>query len=133
MDPHRRSSYERDRARANSGGPRRRVWAAVLAPDPLYCALCGGRIDKRLPRVSRPGRPAHPMSATVDHIREIVEGGDPLDPANCQPAHRRCNEAKEKARQAARLAARRAFDDEFIDLEPLPERPDRAPVVGLDP
>jgi hypothetical protein len=73
------------------------------------------------------------MSATVDHIREIVEGGDPLDPENCQPAHRRCNEEKEAARRAARNAARRAVDDEFIDLEPLPEPVERVPVVGLDP
>lgn len=133
MDEVRRSIYERDRARANSGNPRRRVWASVLAPDPLRCALCGELIDKRLPRVSRPGRPAHPMSATVDHIREIVEGGDPLDPDNCQPTHKRCNEQKEKARQAAGRAARRAIDDEFIDLQPLPEPVEPRPVVGLDP
>lgn len=104
MDPDDRDRYRRDRARANGGRTRARVYASVLAPDPLYCALCHEPIDKRLPRVPVDGRPPHPMSATVDHRIEIIDGGDPLDPSNLQPAHRSCNEEKERARRAAAAA-----------------------------
>ena len=99
-----RETYRRARARAHSGQPRARVYARVLAPEPLFCGLCGGYIDKRLPRT---GPDVHPMSATVDHIRAIIDGGAELDPANLQPAHRRCNLAKEAARRKAHGLATR--------------------------
>lgn len=135
VDPDERARYELARRRANAGRPRRRLWAAVLAPDPLYCALCSGRIDKTLQRT---GRAPHPMSACVDHIVEIADGGDPLDPDNLQPAHRRCNGEKEARRAAARAADP---DGEFIARRRQPparlgvvERPrGTAPIVGADP
>jgi 5-methylcytosine-specific restriction endonuclease McrA len=34
------------------------------------------------------------MGKTVDHVRELWQGGDPLDRSNCRLAHRRCNTAK---------------------------------------
>ncbi|MEV7394333.1 HNH endonuclease [Streptomyces sp. NPDC091215] len=34
------------------------------------------------------------MGRTVDHVREMWQGGDPLDRSNCRLSHRRCNTAK---------------------------------------
>lgn len=105
MDELQRAAYQRARGRANGGRPRARIYAAVLAPDPLICGLCGERIDKRLPR-------NHPWSKTVDHILAIIDGGAELDPDNLQPSHRLCNGLKEAerrrgvhAREAERLYA----------------------------
>lgn len=36
----------------------------------------------------------HPMSFEVDEIVPVSKGGDPLDFANTQPAHRSCNQRK---------------------------------------
>lgn len=36
----------------------------------------------------------HPMSFEVDEIIPVSKGGDPLDFANTQPAHRSCNQRK---------------------------------------
>lgn len=36
----------------------------------------------------------HPMSFEVDEIVPVSKGGDPLDFANTQPAHRICNQRK---------------------------------------
>jgi len=49
-----------------------------------------------------------PMGPTYAHITALVDGGDPLNPANRELAHRRCNiiaENKRRAR-ARRQAAR---------------------------
>lgn len=55
------------------------------------CGICGKPIDMTLDG-------NHPDGPVVDHIDELVAGGDPLDPENLQPAHRRCNGAKEADR-----------------------------------
>lgn len=74
----------------HSGDPRRKTAAyskarkVILAPDPLFCELCGYLIDKRL-RYPEPG------SASVDHIIPISRGGDPADLTNMRPAHLGCN------------------------------------------
>lgn len=51
------------------------------------CHLCWQPIDYSLP-------PGHPMSFEVDEIVPVSKGGDPLDFANTQPAHRICNQLK---------------------------------------
>lgn len=65
----------------NANGSRRRKirarWASIGAP----CALCGRPIDYSL-------RTPDPMSFEVDEIVPVSMGGDPLDWANTQPAHR---------------------------------------------
>lgn len=70
-----------------ANGARRRGirdrWRAIGAP----CALCGRPIDYSLPA-------GHPMSFEVDEIVPVSKGGDPLDFANTQPAHRICNQRK---------------------------------------
>lgn len=79
-----------------------RVRAQVYAEE-THCWLCRAWVDQLLPRT-------HPMSRTVDHLKELWEGGDPLDRANCRLAHRRCNTAKSnKRRSAARNGSREAF------------------------
>lgn len=131
MDGSARARYVRARGRANGGRPRARIYARVLAPDPLICGLCLGVIDKRLPR--GPTNP-HPMSATVDHIIPIYEGGAELDYSNLQPSHRECNLKKEAKRRAGyrlvqlrRLPAMQRPAPPPIRAAPLPE------IVGLDP
>lgn len=134
-----RATYQRARRRANSGSPRARVYARVLAPDPLYCGLCGGYIDKRL---ARTGPHVDPWSATVDHIVAVIEGGAELDPANLQPAHRQCNLDKEAERAARVHADGRAADERAEDvawagrlLAAVPRPPDvvvMRPVTAVD-
>lgn len=97
MDEHDRAAYLAARAHADGSRPRRRIYAVILAPDPLYCGLCGEWIDKTLPHTDL-------MSASVDHITAIIDGGLPLDPDNLQPAHLGCNLAKEAERRALRAA-----------------------------
>lgn len=58
-------------------------WRAIGDP----CHLCGKAIDYSLPA-------GHPMSFEVDEIVPVSKGGDPLDFANTQPAHRVCNQRK---------------------------------------
>lgn len=36
----------------------------------------------------------HPLARTVDHIIPLSAGGDLLDPLNCLPAHRYCNNVR---------------------------------------
>lgn len=74
-------------SKGRSGTPWFRVQAQVFAEE-TDCWLCGRYVDQSLD-----GR-RHPMAKTVDHVRELWEGGDPLDRANCRLAHRRCNTAK---------------------------------------
>ena len=54
----------------------------VIARD-TYCCICGEVVDKSL-------RFPDPMSATVDHVIPVVDGGQhTLD--NCRLAHYSCN------------------------------------------
>ena len=66
---------------------RRALRAHVLARDGAVCKLCGEPIDLSLPRY-------HPWSFQLDHIVSPLRGGSLTDPANHQPAHRRCNLSK---------------------------------------
>lgn len=86
--------YARARRAGHHSAEYQRNRRRVLARRPLHCALCGRRIE--------PDRYRHPhdLSATIDHIREISEGGDPTAESNMQPAHRICNLEKERARRA---------------------------------
>jgi len=51
------------------------------------CWLCGQPINYEMTKVLH----LHPLAGTAHHIVGLAEGGDPLDPANLVPAHRRCN------------------------------------------
>ncbi|MEU3281787.1 HNH endonuclease signature motif containing protein [Streptomyces antibioticus] len=70
-----------------------RVQAQVYTEE-THCWVCGTYVDQTLP-----GR-THPMGRTVDHIRELWQGGDPLDRTNLRLAHRRCNSAKSNRTRA---------------------------------
>jgi 5-methylcytosine-specific restriction endonuclease McrA len=69
-----------------NGRPYQRLKAALRGEQP--CWLCHELIlddvDWR-----------HPLSRTIDHIVPVTRGGDPLNPANCLPAHRRCNNRRQ--------------------------------------
>lgn len=82
--------------RAN--GTRRTALRKRVAALGLPCALCGQPIDYSLP-------PGHPMSYELDEIVPVSKGGDPLDPANVQPAHRLCNQRKGDGRALSRSKA----------------------------
>ena len=70
---------------ANAGG-RRKLRARFKARrDP--CAICGRPIDYELPAFDE-------WSFELDEIKPRRLGGDPLDPDNVQPTHRRCNREK---------------------------------------
>lgn len=70
-----------------------RAYRAVAEQEGFLCALaafnpqCPGVIDYTLPR-------DHPYAFCVDHRIPRSAGGARDDPANFQPAHRRCNEAR---------------------------------------
>lgn len=49
------------------------------------CVYCRTLIDDDLPW-------PHPQSRVIAHDRPIAEGGPALDPANCHPSHKVCNE-----------------------------------------
>ncbi|MFD6555970.1 HNH endonuclease [Streptomyces sp. NPDC058398] len=82
-------------SKGRSGTAWLRVQAQVFTEE-QDCWLCGRYVDQSLD-----GR-KHPMGKTVDHVRELWQGGDLLDRSNCRLAHRRCNTAKSN-----RLRARR--------------------------
>lgn len=75
------------RSRYARNGDMRRKLRRKLASLGLPCAICGGEIDYSLPS-------GHPESFEVDEIVPVSLGGDELDFANLQPAHRRCNQMK---------------------------------------
>jgi hypothetical protein len=60
--------------------------AEIMIRDGWTCQICNKRIDKRL-------RFPNPMSASIDHIIPLSEGGTD-EPKNVQAAHWRCNVAK---------------------------------------
>ncbi len=68
-----RTAYEKNRKR-------------VLMAQTV-CGICGREVDKSL-------KFPHPLSATVDHIIPISQGGHPSDIENLQLAHLSCNQAK---------------------------------------
>lgn len=82
-DDRRRANYQRRRAQKKTG----RVGDAVSLEeirkrDENRCGLCGGRVN---------GKPwPHPLSASLDHIVPLSEGGAHAA-ANVQLAHLRCN------------------------------------------
>lgn len=71
--------------------PTRRAWAAANQP----CALCHQPINYGL-------RHPHKRSLTVDHIHARWAGGNPMDPANWQPAHLSCNSSRGASETNAR-------------------------------
>lgn len=80
------TSYDPSRRRGRSGRPFRRWRDQVLSPPVLICCRCNYPIDKRLSGND-------PMGPTADHFPVPLSRwrGDPLDPGNGAPAHRRCN------------------------------------------
>lgn len=74
--------------RANgSARTRLRRWLAAQDRPCWICVAFGrpGRIDYSLP-------PGHPMAFEVDELEPVSKGGDPLDRANVEAAHRCCNQ-----------------------------------------
>lgn len=69
---------------------------ARVRAEETHCAWCGELVDKNLS-----GK--HPDGPVIDHVIELTHGGDPLDRANLQLMHRRCNGEKEARRRATRL------------------------------
>lgn len=74
----------------------RRAQAACLAAGAARGTLCYGygRVPHCPGIIDYTGSrwpPNHRLAATVHHIKELWQGGDPLDPANHAPAHRGCN------------------------------------------
>lgn len=72
----------------------------ILAPDPLYCGICGEVIDKTL-KYPDPGSP------TVDHVIPISKGGHML--RNLRPAHASCNKERQNRPQREETT-RHCFD-----------------------
>lgn len=60
----------------------------ALAMEGRPCAICGLPIDYTLTF-------PNPWSFTADHIIPIAKGGHPSAMENLQPAHLRCNRAKQ--------------------------------------
>lgn len=87
-------SYDAARRLGKTSAAYRRNREITLRPDPLWCQLCGQRIEKHL-------RWPHPRSKTCDHRIPITDGGDPVALGNLQPAHLDCNLTKERERRAA--------------------------------
>lgn len=58
----------------------------IFERDGWRCGLCRKKVDRRL-------RSPHPMSASIDHVVPIAEGGRHVR-ANVQLAHRWCNGSK---------------------------------------
>ncbi len=68
--------------RAN--GHRRDALRARVLGRGEPCWICGLPIDPSLPNL-------HPCQGVVDEAVPVSQGGSPLDPDNCLPAHRCCN------------------------------------------
>lgn len=74
----------------NTGQRQRRIFAEVLAENPPFCCVCGGRIDFDAP-------PRTSNAPSVDHaIPRMVDDSNELDLAkeNLRPAHFGCNSAR---------------------------------------
>lgn len=82
----RRDAYHRRRALKKGASTGEPVVLSVIAErDRHKCGICG----KKVPDVAWP----HPMSASLDHIIPLSQGGSHA-PSNVQLAHLRCNTAK---------------------------------------
>ena len=75
-----------DPKRGRVGRPYRRLWALILRPG-VSCWICGEPIAFGL-------RKWHPRGPSLDHVRPLSKGGDPLDLRNARPAHYGCNSAR---------------------------------------
>ena len=72
---------------ARTGNRRyRRRRARVLAPQRIWCHLCGEEIDKTL-------RAPHPLSASADHVHPVASGGS--QHGALAPAHLICNSRRQ--------------------------------------
>lgn len=67
----------------------------VLERDGWRCQLCGELID-------RYATPRSPMSATVDHVVAVLDGGSWYNTANLRAAHLVCNSTRANRGRAAR-------------------------------
>ena len=77
---------------ANGAARRKLVKRLKASGEP--CWLCGKPIDLSLGMVTDPRtgkRRPHPMSFVVDEVVPVSQGGSPIDPENCRPAHWICN------------------------------------------
>lgn len=74
------------RSPGRAGHRWRQTRAAILAVS-THCALCHEPLDFT-------ARPGSSRSPSIDHIRPLGRGGDPLNPANLRPAHFGCNSAR---------------------------------------
>lgn len=75
---------------------------ARVRAEETHCAWCGQPVDTTIDG-------NHPDGPVIDHLREITDGGDPLDRENLALMHRRCNGDKE-ARRSSEAAARRRLN-----------------------
>lgn len=64
------------------------ISADIFERDRWVCGLCHRRIPKHL-------KSPHPMSASLDHIVPLADGGDHL-PTNVHASHLRCNLSKNR-------------------------------------
>lgn len=88
-----------------------RRWLALAAQvyaEETHCYWCGRYVDQTLDA-------KHPMGRTADHVREIHEGGHPLDRDNVRLMHRMCNSEKSAQVRARRRAIERGA---VIDIDP---------------
>lgn len=86
----------RRRARLRGAKVQRVRAMEIYKRDRWTCQLCHRRVNRRL---NHP----HPLSATLDHIISLAEGGA-HDPGNVQLAHLMCNSNKrERSRGQMRL------------------------------
>lgn len=69
--------------RGRTGRPYVRLKARVFREE-SHCWVCGAFVDQTLHHND-------PMARTLDHVRQLVDGGDLLDRTNARLAHRRCN------------------------------------------
>ena len=60
---------------------------AYILKSEEYCAICGAMVDKSL-------KFPHPLSASIDHIIAVANGGHPSSLDNLQLTHLICNQLK---------------------------------------
>lgn len=71
----------------NANGHRRRRLVARIKATSTHCALCGHPLRPDLPW-------PHDLSTVIDEDLPRARGGNPLDPANTNAMHNRCNRFK---------------------------------------
>lgn len=90
-----RIASQRRRALKRGVGSERFSSVEVFDRDGWRCGLCQKRVDRRLAW-------PHPMSASLDHLVPLSEGGDHTR-ANTQLAHLFCNQSKHTSAQGEQL------------------------------